>query len=254
MIRYVVLGILSVHTAFAVGIHTNVALPVAKGQGVLRLKNSLLIPATSGAITPALAYGITPNLALLTALPIHLSSANSGFKDVPVTSRYTFIKSDSYQSTSRLASLLGVTVPLGKVGISTGSWAAQAGAVYTLQSGRHELDLSSVYKTFFRSNGQKPGDVITYDLAYQTRIFPWELPEKGNPAWWNIDIEINGIHQSKTGSTATGGNFLYLSPGVQWISEDLVIETLYRIVVVQNPNAGAPKRSDEVVLSFRIHI
>ena len=66
-----------------------------------------------------------------------------------------------------------------------------------MQHNQHEIDVSSVYSINTEAGGIEKGDVLTYDLAYQIRLFPWELPAKGIPSQINFDIELNGLFEQR---------------------------------------------------------
>lgn len=96
---------------------------------------------------------------------------------------------------------------------------------------------------------------MSYDLAYQFRFYPWALAEEGATSQWNLDIELNGAYEErdKVGSieqASTGGQRLYLSSGIQWVTTSLVLEGLYQIPIVNQLN-GDRALGHQFIVSFR---
>lgn len=240
---------------WAMPIATEVALPVAQDQGVVRVKSTVNSKTQTTTNLLALAYGLHPNTTLILTLPYMHTGSASGLSDVPILLRETLIKSDSHLRTLRLAALGGIEIPTWRDSISQRNVGLKAGGVFTLQSDRHELDADLLYSLRIPSGDFNKGDAFNYDLAYQFRFYPWTLAEEGVSSQWNLDIELNGAYEERdrvsgAEQAVTGGQYLYLSGGIQWITTSLVLEGLYQFPVVNRLNEDRPL-GQQLIVSFR---
>lgn len=241
--------------SWAMPIATEVALPVARDQGVVRIKSTVNSQAQKTINLFALAYGLHADTTLIVMLPYVHSSGTSGLSDVPILLRQTLIKSDEHLRTLRLAVLGGIEIPTWHDSISQKNVGLKAGSVFTLQSDRHEVDADLIYSHKFPSADFNKGNAFIYDLAYQFRFYPWNLVEEGASSQWNLDFELNGTYEERdkvdsVEQVSTGGQHLYLSSGIQWVTTSLVLEGLYQIPIVNQLN-GDRSFGHQFIVSFR---
>ena len=88
------------------------------------------------------------------------------------------------------------------------------------------------------------GDVVFYNVSYQHRLWPRELPEEGVPSFFYGVIELNGTSAGKNRVGGrpdgdSGGHTVFLSPGVQWVSLRWVVEAAVQLPIVQDLNGDA---------------
>ena len=245
----------------AAAINSNVALPVREGGFVYRTQLRFL--STSDDPTPldrdieayivpnVLVYGATERTTLFGILPfisqsVELSSGGSrqdneveGFADLTFLLRQTIYVRDAVQRTSRLALIAGLEIPSGKADFSSHSTDFILGGVYTLQTGRHELDADLLYKVNTEGRDVELGDEFRYDLAYGLRVSPWDWPERGTPSQIYLVLEANGTTSRRTitpeGELAdTGGTLVFLSPGIQLVTQRVIYEASLQVPVVEN--------------------
>lgn len=239
----------------AMPIATEVALPVARDQGILRIKSTVNSKAQTTTNLLALGYGLHADTTLIATLPYMHAAGGSGLGDVPILLRQTIVKSDRRLRTLRFALLGGIEIPTWRDSISQRNVGLKTGSVFTLLSDRHELDADLIHTNRVTTAGFSKGNSLAYDLAYQIRFYPWRLAEEGVSSQWNLDIELNGTHQERdtidgARQTGTGGQYLYLSSGIQWISESLALETLYQFPVLYRLN-GNRALGHQFILGFR---
>lgn len=238
---------------WAMPIATEVALPVAQDQGIVRIKSTVNSQKTTNLF--ALGYGLHADTTLIVMLPYVHSSDASGLSDVPILLRQTLVKSDGQLRTLRLAALGGIEIPIWHDSISQKNFGLRVGGVFTLQGNRHEVDVDLIYSRKIPSGDFNKGNALSYDLAYQFRFYPWALAEEGVSSQWNLDFELNGAYEEhdKVGSTeqaSTGGQHLYLSSGIQWVTTSLVLEALYQIPISNRLN-GDRSLGHQLVVGFR---
>ena len=255
----------------AAGINTDVALPVREGGFIYRTQlryatasddpTSLDRDIETYLIPNVLVYGATERTTLFgivryVSQSVDLSIDGSrerndvqGFGDLTFLLRQTIYARDAVQRTSRLALIGGLEIPSGKEELSSHSTDFILGGVYTLQTGRHELDADLLYKVNTEGRGVELGDELRYDVAYELRVTPWEWPERGTPSQIYLVLEANGHSAGKTvtpdGEVAdSGGTVLFLSPGIQLVTRRIIYEASVQIPVVQN------LRGDQVEIDF----
>lgn len=243
-------------TVQAVGINTNVALPVPKGHFLVRTQarytRATKDPTGSGnrlhlvQFPNVLVYGITSKTAAFGVLPIvyrdltmGTSSSNVGIGDITLFVRQELFKKDWALKTFRVAVLGGIEIPSGDSPFSSNSVDVPLGVVTSYQTHRQEIDLDLRYKINTNGNGVDHGDDFIYNLAYQIRILPWKLPETGVPNQLNFVIEANGKYTQtdRTGGASvanTGGNTIFISPGIQFVTKRVIYEASFQIPVAQN--------------------
>ncbi len=203
-------------TAFAQGINTNVALPVAKGEGIWR-SQVRYVQATDdptpwdrevrAILTPqTLALGFTPRLTAFATLPVlaHRSRNEAGrsaqhdaaLGDLRLLGRYTFFADDyAPLATRRVAALGGVKFPTGDNDFGTPSFDPVLGAVGTWAHDRHEIDLDALYRIGTERHDFETGDTLRYDLAYRYRLWPRRFG--GRLLQVNGLLELNGTWQAR---------------------------------------------------------
>ncbi len=278
----------SVQPVFAAPINSNVALPVRKGGLIFRSQMRWLKASDDPtnlnrerdviAIPNVLLYGATRDLALFAIFPYifrtlkfpdsetgrRVNQKDNGIGDLSLIARYTVYANDYRSGTFRLAPLFGVKLPTGDNDlrpITTDSFDVQFGLVSTVtwDFGRHEIDADAVYKLNTEADNFDKGDSLTYDLSYQLRVFPWTLPERGLPNFVYLVAEANGFFSKKneldsTTIGASGGNTIFLSPGLQYSARRFIIESSVQLPVVQDLNGNQVETDFVWTLGFRINI
>lgn len=262
--------------AIAQGVNTNVALPVAEGEGIFRsqLRYTRATDDPSGmgreleafVLPQTLVYGLTPRLTVFATLPIlahrrvELSTGDvrrdEAVGDLRLLGRYTFFADDyAPLSTRRVALLGGMKFPTGAERFGTPSFDPIFGAVGTWASNRHELDLDALYLIGTERHNLETGDRFRYDMAYRYRFWPERFGRR--LLQLNGVLELNGAWTGRTqddGKTVrnSGGHVLFLSPGVQFITNRVILEASIQVPIVQDLN-GPQLETDFIgVLSVRV--
>jgi hypothetical protein len=250
---------------WAAGINTNVALPVREGGFVYRTQVRFISASDDPSpmnrdieayvVPNVLVYGATSQTTLFGILPYILKSVErgsgglreddrtNGFGDLTFLLRQTVYARDAVQRTSRLGLIGGLEIPVGSEGFSSHSTDFVLGGVYTLQTGRHEFDTDLLYKVNTEARDLDLGDEFRYDLAYGLRLFPRQWPERGTPSQLFAVIEANGrsIEKARLNGIElddTGGTLVFLSPGIQWVSQRVIYEASLQVPLIQNLNGS----------------
>ena len=275
-------------SAFGAPINSNVALPVRKGALIFRSQMRWIKASDDPTsqrrerdvivIPNVLLYGATRDLALFAIFPYifrtlkfpdpetgnRINQKDNGIGDLNLIARYTVYAKDYPSGTFRLAPLFGIKIPTGDDDlrpITTDSFDLQFGVVSTVTwaFGRHELDADAVYRVNTEADNFDKGDSLTYDLSYQLRIFPWNLREMGVPNFINLVADANGFftkRSSVNGSTVgnSGGNIIFLSPGLQYSARRYIIESSIQLPVIQDLNGNQIETDFVWTIGFRINI
>lgn len=234
------------------------ALAVAEGQGIWRFQlrwihatddPSPLDREADLLVAPQiLLYGVPPRLTAFGILPIlaHREIEAGGrtvvrdeaVGDLTLLGRYTFFQDDyAPLSSRRVALLAGMKFPSGADRFGTPSFDPILGLVGTWAADRHELDGDLLYTITTERQDLEAGDQLRCDLAYRCRLWPDRF--RGRLMQLNGLVELNGSWTSVTrvdGRTLgdTGGNVLFVSPGLQFITSRFVVEASLQSPVVQD--------------------
>lgn len=270
------LGLLMASSALAQGINTNVALPVARGEGIWR--SQLRFGRASDDPSPAnreaqvlvspqtLVLGITPRLTAFATLPLlaHRSvESRSGTTrsdpavgDITLLGRYTLWWDDyAPLSTRRVALLAGVKLPTGADRFGTETFDPLLGGVATWAFDRHEIDLDALYSVSTQRRGFRQGDGVRYDVAYRYRLWPPRFG--GRLLQLNGLLELNGRwrdhnHQSGRWLVDSGGHVLFVAPGLQLAAKRWILEASFQVPIVQDLNGSQVEQDFVAVLSVRV--
>jgi len=266
------------------------ALPVAEGEGILRLQTNYLRAARDPgpadrdlrvwAFPVVGVYGATRNLALFAALPYldkelkvdtprgRRSREVSGVGDLRLFGRYTALRRDRRGETLRLAPFMGIEAPTGDhdeadslgrlprtVQLGSGSWDPFGGVILTWQTLAWQFDAAASYQHNTEADGFRFGDVARLDVSYQYRLWPRKLGA-GVPAFVYGVVETGWVWQDLNEADGkddpdSGGTTLFLSPGIQRVTRRTVLEAAVRIPLVQNLNGDALETDYALTLGFR---
>jgi len=235
------------------------------------------------AIPSVLVYGIHTRVTLFGILPFlykrmemdtpsgRAERSTSGFGDMTALVRVTALAINRPGETLRLAPFVGLKLPTGADGeadslgsfpqpfqLGTGSWDPVAGAIFTWQTLRWELDLSAGYQLRTEANDFDAGDELRGDASFQYRLVPWGELGSGVPSYLFAVLESNAVWRDQdrvAGMTNadSGGFTWYVAPGLQWITERTVLEAAVQVPVLRS-GGGQALREDLVSrLIFRVN-
>ncbi|MBI5576355.1 MAG: transporter [Deltaproteobacteria bacterium] len=268
----------------------NTALPVASGEGILRVQYVLVRaagdPTTLGrsitvhAAPVALAYGVTPRLALFGIAPFfdksleldtpagRIERSASGIGDLLFLGRYTAFALDRPGSTIRLAPFAGLKLPTGKDDVSdglgrlprplqpgSGSWDGLGGVVFTWQTLGWEFDADVGFRKNTAADGFRFGDQAFTDASFQYRVWPRRL-EAGVPAYVFAVAESNLVvaGRDRVGGVSdpdSGGTRWNVGAGLQYVTERFVIEGIYQVPAVQRLNGNGVETDYSLSVGIR---
>ncbi len=274
-------------------ITTNTALPVGKGEGIVRLQSKIIRstgdPGPMGRDLRVLAfplvgvYGVTAKLTLFGVVPIldknlkvttpqgRVTRTTSGLADARLFARYTVYQFNRRGQTMRLAPFAGIELPTGTddavdalgrlpgpLQLGSGSWDPFVGLVFSRQTFAWQVDVSASYKVTTEANDFQFGDEARLDIATKVRLLPRRLTG-GLPSFLYANAETNLIWQdeNETGGAVdvnSGGATWYLAPGLQYVTKRIILEAAVQLPVVQDLNGAALENNVITTLSVRVNI
>ena len=251
-------------TALAAPLTFNTALPVSRGEFIVR--EQLVINESKGSrtetsIVSTLVYGVTPDFALFGTMPytnIDTGTADmQGMGDSKMFGRYTVYTDDFQGGTFRIAPFAGVKLPTNQDNTGTDSWDMFGGLVATYGSVAWEVDGQISYQANTEANNFEAGDIARADASLQYRLFPATLTATTD-SFINGVLEANLIHKDKNKASGienqnSGGTTLFLVPGLQYATERYVLEAGLQIPVIQNLNGTALENDYILHTGFRIN-
>lgn len=288
-------GLLSFCATFqlsAAPVTFNTALPVSKGEAVVRVQakylsatddpspmnreltvKALPIVGVWGATSRWTLFGIVPLLDKTMELDMpsgRKKRSVNGLGDATAMVRYTAYSQDRPGQTFRIAPFAGVEMPTGKdderdslgrlpgpLQLGSGAWNPLIGVVTTAQSLKQEWGVSTSYKFNNEANNFERGDEARLDLSYHRRIWVSGSAD-GLPHFLYAGVESNWVWQGKNRNNGqkdpdSGGVTLYLAPTLQYITRRTVAEVAVQLPVVQNLNGNALEQDFIFTLSLRLN-
>lgn len=235
-----------------------------------------------GAVS-VLGYGATPKLALFGALPFlnkeldvtlpagdRVTRDTTGVGDARLFGRYTLYQRDRRGSNFRIAPFAGLELPTGddddtdRLGtlpptlqLGSGSWDPFFGVVATYQTLAYQVDVQASYQANTEANDFEFGDEAQLNASLQYRLWPRELGA-GVPGFLYGVVEGNFVHQSKNrvaglSDPDSGGETLFVSPGLQYVTKRWVLEAIVQVPVAQDRNGAALEDDVTVRAGFRMN-
>ncbi len=288
LISILALYALKPHFVHALPINSDVGLTPHKGEFIFRTQARYLRksddPLNQGrsvdeVVVPFVGvYGFTAKSSVLVKVPFiyrelktagGASRSDHGTGDVSFLGKHRFFTHNFKGGTSRVSAIAGLELPTGDdnardslgllpkgIQLGSGSVDVIAGGTYTLQTLDYEFDMDLRYIFNNEANNFEFGDVFKYNLAYQKRIWPSILPDRGIYNQWNAVLELNGVYEEKSESggndvASSGGNTVYLSPGIQFVTKRAVAEFSFLYPVIQDLNGSQLETDYSLALSFR---
>ncbi len=192
-----------------------------------------------------------------------LSSA--GFGDFSLSVKYLIYQKDALKQTTRAILIGGIKFPTGKddkpglpqpLQIGSGSFDYTAGFAATYVKGRFGINADLLYTLKTEANNFEFGDTLRYDLALGWRLIP--AVYKTYPAkQLNLYLELNGLYSQKNEQGGTklansGGNTLFLSPGIQFIpGRTFLVEASFQIPIAEDLNGSQLETDYAFLVGFR---
>jgi len=171
--------------------------------------------------------------------------SSSGIGDLQLVIKHAFFRKNALKKTSRVAWLAGIKVPTGdetaSPALGSGSVDFVVGGVVTHIVNRFAVHADLKFKINTEAKGLRVGNSLKHDIALEYRILPEKFKSISDQTV-NLIVELNGLYQekNKNGGVSlanTGGETLFLSPGIQWIiSPRFIIEGLFQHPIIQELN------------------
>lgn len=279
--------------ASAAPITFNTALPVSTGQWLIReqymqllMNDATTVPdlnVHADAFVNVVAYGVNDRLALFAMAPWYLDKtlrvttpmgrvnrSDAGIGDTQLIARYTFLQHDAPGQTFRVAALAGVIAPTGSSNKAdrygplprpfqngTGAWGGLGGVVATYQTLNWEADADATYQATGIHDGYRTGPVSEIDGSFQYRLWPRRLGS-GVPGFLYSVLETNLTrtgHDRMNGMDVaeSGGTQWFVSPGLQFVTMNYVLETAVQLPIMQSMSDHALRDRYILHIGFRAH-
>jgi hypothetical protein len=222
-----------------------------------------------------LPYQVVPNRLLLIGIIPHMDMdlrvknvsplSNSGWGDFRLTAEYNIFQRDAPRLTHRAILIGGIkfaTADSDKPGLSPSLQLGTGSTDYLLGMAAsrigHRLGLYTDLKYTFKTEGNdyEFGDTLNYDIAVGYRILP-QVYETYPARQLNLFLEFNGLYAKKDRTAGSkvldsGGNFLFLSPGIQWVPfKTALLEASVQVPLVDEPHGDQLETDYTYLIGFR---
>jgi len=234
------------------------------------------------------AYGATQDLTVFGVLPIldknldatipqgpgqgeRVERGPTGIGHARLFGRHTVWARNRPGQTQRLAPLAGIELPTGTddetdelgrlprpLQLGSGSWDPFAGLVFTWQTLQWQVDVSPVYQVNTEANDFEFGDEARLDVASKYRL--WTNERGGRvPGFFYANLETNLVWQGENeirgqDDPNSGGTTWLVAPGLQYITQRVVIEAAVQLPAAQDVNGTGLEQDFITTLSLRINI
>ncbi len=213
----------------------------------------------------AVVWGATSRLSLSFVAPLvsvtsdsadlpDLDFRTTGLADSSFFARYDWLRRNVSGGYTRLSPEVGLRVPSGGA-FGDGSTDPIGALIFSHVRDPHWL-IADTQFTYNRrgDRGFREGNNWRYDVAYLRRILPRE--GLGVPSVLLV-LELNGEHARQSRQNGmelpdTGGDLLFLSPGVEWITSNrLVLEFSIPIAVYRDLRGAQMEPQVSLIAGFR---
>lgn len=260
----------------------NTALPLAKGQGVIR-QQFIVGEFESGGTTERteltslsiIGYGLNKDLAVFGVIPyndreLDLASGDTrdtrGLGDIRALARYTFWQKRGKGTNIGLAAIGGVELPTGEneetdaIGLlppilqsGSGSFDPFFGFLFSYSTLKWQAHAQVLGQDNREADDVERGNTLRFDTSYQHRLY-----NKGSDVYFYGLIETNLIHTNEdeingVENPNTGGTRLFLSPALQYVTQDWILEGGIQIPIAQNMNGTALENDYIASVGFRFN-
>ena len=126
---------------------------------------------------------------------------------------------------------------------SSDSYDPIVGLVFTLRRDEVFFDADLLYQ-LNTGRGRFSHDALRYDASLALRLFSGTTQR--DIAWeFNAVAELNGRY------VVNGAHEVFLSPGVQLVTEQLILETSIQLPVIQDLPTGQPETNYRIITGLR---
>lgn len=246
-------------------INTDVALTPRKGGAIFRLQYRYseadgagnVVHVNRSSVIGTFVYGITENLAMFLTVPYanrqvdvvvprlgRIEQAHDGLGDITFKLKYRFWQKDlGPGDTMRWAVLGGLNIRSGDSDFSSDSYDPLVGTVFSFRRGRAIFDADLVYQ-FNTGRGKFRHDTLRYDVSVAYRLLTGTTQR-------DMAYELDAVAELNGRYTTNGAHELYLSPGLQFITERWALEASVQLPIVQDLPRGQPETAYRLVTGLR---
>ena len=196
-------------------------------------------------------YNVTRNLLVSVMVPVMSvrgksvegSQTSTGLGDISVTAKYLFLQHDRLQETFRIAAKTAVKFLSGdeerQPALGTGTYDVSAGMVAGWIGRRTGVYGDVLYSFNGSAGGIDHGNSLQYNVAIGFRGIP-DVYDRYPMSQLNMYLEFNGEYSRPYTLNGehipdTGGNVVYISPGVQYIpGRQFLVEGFLQIPAIQS--------------------
>jgi len=268
MNRYVVIFLVSTGLFFSgeglsQGISFDAGLTPAEGRIIIRSQyrhiyaSSPMIGVTTQMVPVVFAYGVRPGLTVMARnMYFNRSFSDSrafirGIHDPFVMAKFRVYRKNTASWVLGIAPHIGVNLPVGAEGVSSGTWNPQLGLNASFRPRYLSLDISMAYeiKDLFHPEEATGDDIFTGNVAF-SGIVP--VNDEGSVVLAPV-IELNYLREGIPGSSRTDpGTFLLASPGFSLITSKVAFEGLLQLPVYQSAGEEFLKQRYRVIVGVKL--
>lgn len=250
--------------ALAGSINTDVALTPRRRGSIFRLQYEYseadgpsIEQVNMSTVKGTYVYGFTEKLSFFLTVPYvnrqvdavdrmfgRIEDAHDGIGDLTFLAKYRFWQDDRRPlETPRRAALGGLNFRIGASDFTSDSYDPIIGTVFSWQRERGKFDADLIYQ-FNTGRDEFRHDALRYDMSYSYRLFP-SVFDRDRAYKFDVVGEVNGRYFTD------GSHELFLSPGLQLVTERWILEASVQLPVIQEFADDRAETDYRVVLGLR---
>jgi len=245
------------------GITVNAGLTPAQDRWILRLQyrnmymyNSMM-SATNQMVPMVLAYGVTSNFTLMGRgvykskdVYINNSQVTRGIDDFYLLSKLKVYRKNTAKYSFGIAPFIATNIPVGNEALSANTWNPEIGLSISMRPRFWSFDFNTAYRAYDVTNkattALKNNFEFHFSAAHQI-VFNQNSSFSVFPV-----LESSYVNQNATSTSNLNFERLFVSPGVQIMYKNYMLEALYQQPVYQNSSSGAMEVKYNFIVGTKI--
>lgn len=245
------------------GITVNAGLTPAQDRWILRLQyrnmymyNSMM-SSTNQMVPVVLAYGVSSNFTIMGRglyknqnVYINDNQVTSGIDDFYLLSKLKIYRKNTAKYSFGIAPFIATNIPIGNSNLSSKTWNPEIGLSISIRPRFWSFDFNTSYRmndiTDISETVLKNNFECHFSAAHQI-VFNQNSSFSVFPV-----IESSYIKQNATPGSKLNFERLFISPGIQVMYKNYMIEALYQQPVYQDINSDAMKVKYNFILGTKV--
>lgn len=245
------------------GITVNAGLTPAQDRWIMRMQyrnmymyNSMM-SSTNQMVPVVLAYGVTSNFTLMGRglyrsqnVYVNNNTINSGIDDFYLLSKLKVYRKNTAKYSFGIAPFIATNIPAGNSALSAKTWNPEIGVSVSMRPRFWSFDLNALYRSCDITN--KGGNGLNNNLEFHFAAAHQIVFNQNSSFSIFPVLESSYVNQNATAESNQSFERLFVSPGIQIMYKNYMIEALYQQPVYQNVVSNAVEVKYNFIIGTKI--